>query len=61
MEAAMLNVKFLMFFALEFVVVALVAIVLLAGLYELVHQKVSDLRERALPGRTPATAPVKKD
>jgi len=61
MEAAMLNVKFFMFFALEFVVVALVAILLLAGLYQLVHNKVIALREQALMVRTPATATVKKD
>jgi hypothetical protein len=60
MNATMLDVKFLMFFALEFVVVALVAILLIVGLYEFVHSKVAAMREQAHAGRSPATATVKK-
>ena len=61
MDSIMLSVKFLMFFALEFAVVALVATVVIAGLYELVRSKVSAKRHVASKSHTPAPATVRKD
>ena len=43
-ETIMLSIKFLMFYALEFVVVVLVGATVIAGLYQLIRDKVSDLR-----------------
>ena len=53
MDSFMLDVKFLMFFALEFTVVALVGTLVLAGLYQLVGGKmrsvINTVRERLHP------------
>ena len=48
MDSIMLSVKFLMFFALELVVIALVGAVVIGGLYQLVRSKV---RRLSLPAR----------
>ena len=61
MEDIMLNVKFLMFYALEFAVVALVATLVIAGLYQLVRSKVTAMRHAASERPTPAPASVRKD
>jgi len=39
-ETLMLSIKFLMFYALEFIVVALVGGLVVAGLYHLLHSRV---------------------
>ena len=61
MADIMLNIKFLMFYALEFAVVALVATLVIAGLYEVVRSKVTAMRHVASKSRTPAPATVRKD
>lgn len=43
MEDIMLAVKYVLFYGLEVVVVVIFAITLIAGLYELVHDKLVDL------------------
>ena len=61
MEDIMLNIKFLMFYALEFAVVALVATLVIAGLYQLVRSKVSAMRHAASKSPAPAPASVRRD
>jgi hypothetical protein len=59
MENTMLDIKFVMFFVMEFAVVALVAILVIAGLYQFVRSKMAG-RERARQGSIPAPATVEK-
>jgi Na+-translocating ferredoxin:NAD+ oxidoreductase RnfG subunit len=46
MENMMLFVKFLLFFGLEFTVVAIIGAVLVAGLYQIVRDKVRESRRQ---------------
>ncbi len=43
MEEIMLAIKYVLFYGMEVVVVAIFGITLIAGLYELVHDKLVDL------------------
>lgn len=43
-ETITLGIKFMMFYALEFVVVALVGALLIAGVYQLVRDKIRSVR-----------------
>ena len=52
--AVMETIKFVMFYGLEIVVVALVGITLFAGLYQLIRDKVR--QSRVSPTATPETA-----
>ena len=55
MDSIMLSVKFLMFFALEFAVFALVGAVVIAGVYEFVRSRVRRLSLHAPEVETIAT------
>jgi Na+-translocating ferredoxin:NAD+ oxidoreductase RnfG subunit len=44
MENIMLTVKFAMFYGMQLVVVAIVGVTLIAGVYQLVRDKVSEAR-----------------
>ena len=46
MESIMLGVKFLLFFALEFTVLIVIGAVLIAGVYQIVRDKVRESRRQ---------------
>jgi Na+-translocating ferredoxin:NAD+ oxidoreductase RnfG subunit len=46
MDTVMLSIKFLLFFALEFAVLAVIGAVLVAGLYQIVRDKVRESRRQ---------------
>jgi hypothetical protein len=56
MEDIMLFVKFILFFAMEFTVVAVIGAVLIAGLYQIVRDKVRESRRQ--DEITPETGPT---
>jgi Na+-translocating ferredoxin:NAD+ oxidoreductase RnfG subunit len=57
MESIMLAVKFVAFYGIQVVVVALVGVTLIAGLYQLVRDKV---RESRAPSSTAIQRPVNR-
>lgn len=67
METTALGVKFLVFLALEVFVFAAIGATLIAGLYQIVRDKVRETRlldEVALetpPAVSPATVPIRRD
>jgi hypothetical protein len=56
MEDVMLFVKFILFFAMEFTVVAVIGAVLIAGLYQIVRDRVRESRRQ--DEITPETGPT---
>jgi hypothetical protein len=59
MEDIMLFVKFILFFAMEFTVLAVIAAVLVAGLYQIVRDRVRESRRQ--DEITPETGPAVSD
>jgi hypothetical protein len=59
MDNIMLIVKFLLFFALEFSVLVVIGVILIAGLYQIVRDKVRESRRRdqIAPESTGSTVP----
>lgn len=67
METTALGVKFVVFLALEVFVFAAMGAVLIAGLYQIVRDKVRESRRldevapETAPALSPATVPIRRD
>jgi uncharacterized membrane protein YozB (DUF420 family) len=57
MESIMLAVKFIVFYAMQVVVIAVVGVTLIAGLYQLIRDKV---RKHRVPTPTATYKPIKR-